>query len=178
MVTVKEKEKVDLQEMMKVMKEMGTPGAQHKLLAKLAGNWKTSVKSWMEPGKPPEESSGKSEQKIIMGGRYLQQNETGEMMGTPFSGMGITGYDNNSKKYFSYWLDSMSTGAYYFEGNASADGKSITMENHYNDPFRGPVAYHSVIRFISDNSYTFEMFRIDKNGKEEKVMESTYTREK
>jgi len=77
MVTTKEKEKIDMQAMMKTYKELGTPGPQHKLLAKFAGNWSAKVKNWVDPDKPPVESVGKSENKMIYEGRYLQGIETG-----------------------------------------------------------------------------------------------------
>ena len=179
MVTVKEREQVkpDTQKMMKVYKELGTPGAPHMLLARMAGKWKANVKTWMEPGKPPQEHAGTSEQKMILDGRYLQDEESMEMMGAPYKGMGLTGYDNFTKKYNSIWIDSMSTRLMYFEGTAGADGKSFTMESSFNDPVRGPMKNRSITKIVDSNTYTFEMFATDKSGKEEKMMEITYTRQ-
>ena len=34
------------------------------------------------------------------------------MMGMPFEGIGRTGYDNVTGKYWSTWIDNMSTGCY------------------------------------------------------------------
>ena len=181
METVKEKEqkgRASMEEMMRVFRELGTPGAPHKLLSRMEGNWKIMNRSWEEPGKPPVETAGASRNKMIFGGRYLQQEETGEMMGTAFNGLGISGYDNNSKKFFSAWIDTLSTAIHLFQGTASADGKMISMENRFNDPVRGPMTYRMELRFVDDDTYTFEMHGMDKNGKEEKMMESTYTREK
>ena len=36
--------------------------------------------------------------------------------------------DNVMKRYQGVWIDSMGTGIYRFEGTASADGKTITLE--------------------------------------------------
>ena len=47
----------------------------------------------------------------------------GDMMGSPFSGIGLNGYDNNTGKYVSTWMDTMSTAILYFEGTAGPDGK-------------------------------------------------------
>ncbi|MEP6887745.1 MAG: DUF1579 family protein [Nitrospirales bacterium] len=34
--------------------------------------------------------------------------------------MGVTGYDNHTKKYMATWMDSMGTGIYFFEGSGPA----------------------------------------------------------
>lgn len=178
--TVKEREqkvKPDMQEMMKVYMELGTPGAPHMLLARMAGSWKASIKTWTEPGKPATEHPGTSVQKMLFDGRFLQAEETMDIMG-PYKGMGITGYDNFTKKYTSFWFDSMNTRIMYFEGAAGADGKSINMESSFNDPVRGPMKNRSLTKILDSNRYTFEMFYTDKSGKEEKMMEITYTRQK
>ena len=162
--------------MMEVYKKVATPGAPHKLFASLEGTWTTRTKSWMEPDKPPTEMTGTCTQKMLLGGRYLHQEYTGEMMGEPFNGINIIGYDNHTKKYVSVWFDSMSTGIYLFEGTAGADGKTITQESSFDDPVRGPMGWRSVTRFMDDNTLEYEMYLTPKGGKEEKMMEMTVTR--
>jgi len=170
--------KMDSQAMMEVYRKLGTPGAHHKKLAKLAGKWTTKTKAWMEPDKPPMEGTGSCEQKMILDGRYLQQEYSGEMMGSPFTGINVLGYDNHTKKYMSTWIDSMSTGIYYFEGTASADGKTITQECSYDDPVRGPMVWRSVTKIVNDNTVEYEMYLTPKGGKEEKMMEMIVTRKR
>ncbi len=168
--------KMDMQAMMDVYQKLGTPGASHKMLANLAGSWATKTRGWMEADKPPMEGTGTCEQKMILGGRYLQQEYTGEMMGSPFTGINLIGYDNHSKKYVSIWIDSMSTGIYYFEGTASVDGKTIMQESSYDDPVRGPAVWLSVTRIVDDNTLEYEMYLTPKGGNKEKMMEMTVTR--
>jgi hypothetical protein len=172
----KREEKMNMQTIMEIYRKVGTPGEPHKLLAKLEGSWITRTRGWMEPDKPPKESTGMCEQKLILGGHYLQQIYTGDMMGVPFSGINILGYNNHTKKYESIWVDSMSTAIYYFEGTASADGKTITQKCSYDDPVRGPSVWRSVTRIKDDNTQEFEMFITPKGGKEEKMMEMTVSR--
>jgi hypothetical protein len=170
--------KIDMQEIMEIYKNVGTPGEPHKRLAKLEGSWITKSKGWMEPDKPPVESSGTCEQRLILGGRYLRQEYTGDMMGQPYTGIYILGYDNHTKKYQSVWIDTMSTGVYFFEGVASPDGKVITQECRYDDPIKGPSVWRTVTRFKDDDTQEFEMFLTPKGGKEEKMMEMTIERKK
>ena len=172
----KQEGKMDMQAMMEVYKKLAIPGDAHKLLASWDGSWITKTKSWTEPDKPSVESTGTCEQKMILGGHYLRQEYTGDMMGTPFTGINIMGYDNHTKKYVSIWIDSMSTGIYFFEGTASPDGKTITQESRYDDPVRGPVVWRSVSRIADDNTLLYEMYITPKGGKEEKMMEMSVTR--
>lgn len=169
------KGKIDMQAMMEVYKKVGTPGEHHKLLAKLEGSWTTRTRGWLE-GKPAMESTGTCEQKLVLDGRYLQQFYTGDMMGVPFTGINLLGYNNHTKKYESVWIDSMSTAIYFFVGTGSADGRTITQECSYDDPVKGPAVWRSVTRIKDDNTLEFEMFITPKGGKEEKMMEMTVTR--
>ena len=176
--TGNQKAKMDMQVMMDVYKKLGTPGAPHKLLASMAGSWITKTKAWMEPDKPPMEDTGTCEQKMLLDGRYLQQEYSGKMMGSAFKGINVIGYDNHTKKYVSIWIDSMSTGIYFFEGTASPNGKTITQESCYDDPVRGPMTWRSVSRIVNSNTMAYEMFITAKGGQEEKMMEMTLTRKK
>jgi hypothetical protein len=115
---------------------------------------------------------------MLLGGRFLQQEFTGEMMGSPFTGIGVNGYDNGIKKYMSAWMDSTGTGILCFEGTASADGKNFTQENHHNDPVRGPMKYRSMTKIVDDNTHVFEIYSTVGNGEEEKMMEITDTRKR
>jgi len=124
------------------------------------------------------ESTGISERKMILGGRFLQEDFTGDMMGGTFTGMGITGYDNHSGKYVSTWIDSMGTGILFFEGTAGPDGKAITQHSRHDDPVRGPVTWRSVTRMVDENTHLFEMFGTDQTGREEMMFEITYTRKR
>ena len=168
--------KIDMQKMMEIYAKAGTPGEPHKLLSKLEGSWTTRSKGWMEPGKPPVESAGTCEQKAILSGHYLRQEYAGDMMGKPFTGISILGYNNHTKKYESIWLDSMSTAIYYFEGTAGRDGKTITQTCKYDDPVRGPAVWRTVTKIKDDNTIEFEMFITPKGKKEEKMMEMTIAR--
>jgi hypothetical protein len=169
--------KANMQAMMENFKKMATPGAPHQLLAGLEGCWTTQTRAWMGTDQPPVESSGTCEQKMILGGHYLQQEYSGEMMGESFCGINLIGFDNQRKKFVSTWIDSMSTGIYYFEGQAEEDGKTITQESHYDDPDKGPVTWRSVTRFVDDNTLEYVMYLIPEGGPAEKMSEMTVTRE-
>ncbi len=172
----KSEKQMDPQAMMELYKTLATPGEPHKQLANLAGSWTTKTKSWMEPGKPPMESTGSAEMKTLLDGRFLQQEFTGEMMGQPFSGMGIEAYDNLRKKYVSVWIDTMGTGIFMMDGTASADGKIITYRGQHDEPGGGHMTHRAIWKLVDANTQTFEMYGSHGHGKEMKDLEITYTR--
>lgn len=167
---------MDPQAMMEAYKQLAAPGEPHKQLASLAGTWATTTKEWMEPGKPPTESTGSAEMKMLLDGRYLHQDYTGNMMGQPYSGVGITAYDNMRKRYQSMWMDSMGTGIFVMEGTASGDGKTITLKGHHAEPGGGQMTHRAVWKIIDSNTQTFDMYGSHHGGKEMKMMEMVYTR--
>ena len=170
-----EKQK-DPQAMMEVYQKLATPGEPHTLLASLSGSWTTKTKEWMEPNKPPTESAGTADFKMLLDGRFLQQEFTSEMMGQPFSGIGTSGYDNLRKRYFTAWIDTMGTGIFMMEGTASADGKTITLKGQHDEPGGGHMTHRAVWKIVDSNTQTFDMYGAHHGGKEMKVMEITYTR--
>ena len=93
------------------------------------------------------ESAGTAEMKMLLDGRFLQQEFTGDMMGQPFSGIGIDGYDNLAKKYVSTWIDTMGTRIFSMEGKASGDGKTITQKGQHEEAGGGQ---HDVSRRLED----------------------------
>ncbi|MDF0668474.1 MAG: DUF1579 domain-containing protein [Nitrospira sp.] len=172
----KHEKPMDEKAMMEMWQKLATPGEPHKQLASLAGSWTTTTKEWMEPGKPPMESSGTVEMKSVLDGRFLQQEFTGSMMGQPYSGIGTTGYDNLRKKYVSTWMDSMGTGIFVMEGTASSDGKTITLRGSHPEPGGGHMTHRAVWKLVDQNSQIFEMYGAHKGEKEMKEMEITYAR--
>ena len=167
---------MDPQAMMELYQKLATPGEPHKQLASLAGSWTTKTKEWMEPGKPPTEAAGSAEMKMLLDGRFLQQDFTSEMMGQPYTGMGITGYDNLRKKYVSIWLDTMGTAPFMMEGTGSADGKTITLKGQHTEPGGGKMTHRAVWKIVDSNTQTFDMYGAHHGTKETKVLEITYTR--
>lgn len=160
--------------MMAAMEKAGTPGENHKLLQKEVGSWTIEMKAWMGPGEPTV-STGGAEVKSIMEGRYIVEEMSGSMMGKPFTGQGMSGYDNVKQKFVTTWIDSGSTGIGYGEGAADKDGK-VTILMKYADVMSGkPATMRVVTRWEGNDKHVSEFFE-KKGGKEVKTMEIAYTR--
>jgi len=168
-----------MQAMMAAFEKFGTPGPEHKLLLDGVGTWDVESKMWMDPAAPPMLSKGKSVQRAILGGRYVQYDYEGELMGGPFNGFGISGYDRYNKKYISLWMDSWGTGFYLTEGTCDAEGKVCTETGLWDDYMTGKtMKVKNVFTHLNKDKFTMEMFMVQADGKETKTMELAYTRQK
>ena len=161
---------------MEAYQKAGTPGAPHQHMASTVGTYEAKVKSWQAPGAPPMESTGSSTRTMALDGRVLVEDFKGSMMGMPFTGHGMQGYDNVTGKYWSTWTDSMSTGIMLSEGTCDAS-HACTFKGSWNDPVKkGPVTSRMTSRWTSPTTEVFEMYGPGKDGKEMKMMEITYTK--
>lgn len=160
----------------KAWMEYMTPGKYHEMMAKSVGEWKTVTKWWMDPSAEPMVSEGTAVNEMIMGGRYLKSTHSGIMMGQPFEGIMIEGYDNTKKEFVSTWIDNMGTGIMFSAGKYNEPSQSITFEGSMVDPMTGSdVKYKQTVKIIDQNKHMMEMYDVSK-GTEIKMMEIEFTR--
>jgi hypothetical protein len=161
---------------MEAMTKAATPGEAHQRLGALVGNFDAVVKTWMDPSKPAEESKGTSENRWVLGSRYVEQRYQGSFMGQPFNGIGFTGYDNTMKKYVGVWMDDASTALMYSTGRSSSP-KVMDMTSTMLDPTTGkPTKITEKLTVVDGDHHTMEMWAPGPNGKTYKMMEITYVR--
>jgi hypothetical protein len=161
---------------MEAYMKAGTPGPEHKRLAATAGTYDVRMKNWHEPGGQAMEESGTAIRTMALDGRVLVEQFQGTMMGSPYSGHGMMGYDNVTGKFWSTWNDSMSTGLMVSEGTCDAQ-MACTFTGSWNDPIKKvPVKTRMATRWTNPTTELFEMYGPDKKGAEVKMMEITYTR--
>ena len=166
-------------EMMKAWMAQATPGAAHKSLEAAVGSWDVKTKMWMAPGAPPTESAGTSENKMILGGRFLEQHYEGTAMGQPFSGMGLTGYDNYKKKIVATWVDSMSTSIMTMQGSWDKANKVLTSYGTMDDVVaKKPLKMKSVVTIVDADHHTYDSWHALPDGKWAQDLHIEYTRKK
>ena len=170
---------MDPQAMEAMMEKAATPGPQHERFKRLEGNWTMVVKMVMDPSQPPQESTGSSVIHTLMDGRYMQEDATGQMMGKPFTGMGLTGYDNVLKKYVGTWIDNSGTGIMTSSGSADPSGDTIHWTGESSDPMTGKLAhFRMVTHYTDDDHFNYDMYGKRPDGKEALMMSIAYTRQK
>ncbi len=164
-------------EMMTKMHEMAMPNESHKILSQLEGKWTFTSKMWESAEAKPQESKGTSVMKMILGGRFLQQEVSGKAMGMDYTGMGFMGYDTVQKQYTSMWMDTMSTAIMKGTGSYDEATKTLTEKGQYSSPMTESKMsdYRSEMKIIDKNNMTFSMYGKGLKGEKEfKMMEMTY----
>ena len=162
--------------MMEAYQKAGTPGIAHAGLAMTAGEYNVVIKSWSAPGAPPSESTGTASRKVMLGGRVVSEELSSSMYGQPYTGFGLTGFDNVTGTYWTTWNDSMTTGLTTGTGTCDAQAR-CAFTAHWDDPVsKKPVTARIEIRWTSPSEQLFEMHGPGPDSKEMKMMEMVYTR--
>ena len=164
------------QEIMKKVEAAGRPGPAHQALNDLVGDWKAEVKCWMQPGSPPEVTQGTAQARWTLNNHFLEEDFRGEMMGKPFTGRTLLGYDNTKQTFNSVWVSDSQTSMFVSEGKSEGNFKTITQEGKASCAATGrkEVPMKTVLRMIDSNKHVFEMY--DGTQGNAKTMEITYTR--
>ena len=161
---------------MEAFMKAGTPGPQHQQMATTVGTYDLKIKSWHDPKAPAAEDNGTATRKMMLDGRVLVEDVNSSTMGMPFTGHGMRGFDNVTGKYWSTWMDSMSTGMMMSQGSCDAKD-NCTFTGSWNDPIKKtPVKSRMTTKWTSPTTEVFEMFAPGPDGKEFKMMEITYTK--
>jgi len=160
--------------------EYGAPGPAHQALGQRVGTWDMVVVQFGAPGMPPMESRGSSTVQWMLDGRFLRDDTTAEVMGAPFTGFGLMGYDNLKKKYISTWCDSMSTGIATFEGDYDPATHTLHYSGWSADPAiaQAWVPMRSTERWIDADHWVMQSFAPGADGAEFMSMEIRYARRK
>ncbi len=169
--------KISKEEMAAMMQKVSTPSESHALLKQYLGSWKTVTRAWNEPGSEPEVTNGTSKFTTALGGRFIEQSFQGKMMGKPFSGKGLVGFDNAQGKFVSTWVDSISTGVMTSDGELHKEANQIVWNGEFYCPIaKGFIKTREVMTLVSNNKFTFEMYTNGPDGSEMKMLEVSYSR--
>lgn len=110
------------EEAMKKMMEMAAPGPAHQEIVSRAGTWDVAYKYRWSSDAAWTTAQGTVTSKSVLGGRYLMEEHSMEMMGMPMNGLLFLGFDNSTQEYTSLWMDTSSTWWVEARGKRSADG--------------------------------------------------------
>ena len=162
--------------MNKAMQDFATPGKMHQWLASLNGTWSAEVIGYMDPSKP-DTSKASQTYAMTLNGLYQEGKLEGNMMGMPFEGRSVTGFDNAKKMFVSTWIDNLGSGIIVMTGSYDEASKTLHLKGTQSNPVTGKDSgIREVMKMIDDNTYTLEMYGDGYDGKETKFMEGIFKR--
>jgi hypothetical protein len=168
----------DQQKAMEAYMKAAAVTTDHAALKFFVGHWDATATMWMMPGTPPSTSKNTVDAVLIFGGRFVQMNYKGTMMGQPFEGLQITGYDNMQKTYVTFWIDSSSTAFYLLSGPYDKAAKAYDQKGNWADPMGGTTPVRTVTRIVGPDEFVFENYMKLPDGKEFKSLEYRALRKK
>ena len=102
------------------------PGLGQKLLEKMAGFWEVSKVYYPREGDPVR-TSGQCRSTMIQDGRFLQTEFVFDQAEGKFTGLGIIGFEPETGRFTSFWVDSRQTRASVRQGREPFDGQKIVL---------------------------------------------------
>jgi hypothetical protein len=157
---------------------VATPGPIHKEMAKRAGEYTTHSKFSFKPGAPAQETDGSSKLTMILGGRYLQDEHMGTLLGMPVSSLHLYGFNNATQNYEAVWMYTGHTGFMSMSGKSSDDGKTINYAASYDGEDGKKVNLDMVFRNIDDDHFSVALIAKGHDGGQGPTLETTYSRKK
>jgi len=153
------------------------PGEGHERIAVLEGVWEAEMRAWMSKDDRPEVARAVARQNWILGKMFIEEMFATTMMGQPFVGRGLIGFNNITGEYESSWADSMSSGQILSTGAYNPQTNAIELSGSYVDPVtKEKRTLRSVLRITDADHHLFEMYDTDFTGQEYKSLEISYTR--
>lgn len=161
--------------------EMGTkPIAEHAWLQKLVGEWTVESEMIMGPDKPPMTATGR-DTTTSLGGLWALSEGTSTMPdGSTMDYRSGLGFDVSFKAYKGFWIASMSSHLWKYDGELSEDGRKMTL-NCIGPSMEkdGETAnYRDVIDIIDEDHRTLTSYGETAPGEWQQFMKATYTRVK
>lgn len=159
------------------MPDSGRVGAQQQQLAAMAGHWSVRQSFWKDPDAAPVVDHGTATQTLVLGGRRLYQRLE-IPSATPFEGLGYSGYDNATGRYYRVWMDINFTGVLVTYGRYDIARKTYTFTGELPSAGRDGVVMvpvREVVHVVDRDHFTFEAYETH-DGKEALIVRLEYTR--
>ena len=153
------------------------PSDTHKKLAKRAGDYEVVIKFTSPDGKSME-SKGTAKLTMILDGRFLQEENSGTMLGMPFSGRRLLGYNIDASRYEALWLYTGSPSMMTLTGEGKPDGKEIAFDASYTAAKGKKVNFAVEYRFDSEDRFTIDLTLRGDDGATGSTLQATYARKK
>jgi len=148
-------------------------GIEHEVLNELVGTWNVT---WELPNLPGNlKYEGTQQSDLDVNGRWLiEKCDLPDLTGEPYSMRSMTGYDPDSKKYVSTWVDSMRSGLITFKGEWSRGDKTMTW--HEVTESKKGAGQTLRLRIVDKNAHTLTIFPSSSTKEEDAIFRIEYRR--
>jgi hypothetical protein len=166
---------------MKKWAEAAKLGKHHKDLEYYLGTWDGAIELLMPgmPAMPPEKVVATGAWAIE--GRWMSWRVKGTMMGMPFEGFGVNGFDNVKKAHVSSWVSNLDTALTHATGPVvDPAGKIVSMYGTIDEYTTGELdkPVRVTTKRISQDQFVYEIADLGIGETGAVVLRQTFTRRK
>lgn len=152
------------------------PGPDHRWLDPLVGSWNVELR-WLGAGEAETRTSGTSDNRWILGGRFLQCESTAGEGPSRIDATTIYGFDNNQKRFFSLAFHNLATSYRELSGSYDPATQSFLLSGKERNEVTGSVlVYRELLKVEGPDRHVLKVY-VDAQGRAPvKVAEAVYTR--
>lgn len=152
--------------------EYMTPSGFHDLLSKYTGSFTMEITLSMGDGNDPSVITVHSEQVMLLGGRFLELKQHGNMMGMDYESVMTIGFNNSDKKITLTTITNMGTGTLCLNGTWDEQTKTANLFGQLTNPVtKGMIKVRQTLTFVDDNTILIESFDTEGENPEKKTVQ-------
>jgi hypothetical protein len=171
----KDDKKEDKKDPQAAFEPRSKPGVGQKYLEKFVGDWEVAKAFHPRMGEPTRQK-GQCKQTMIHGGRFLQSEFTFESDSGKTTGTGLIGFEPESGKFTSVWIDSRQTRMSFRQAEGKFDGEQIVLFSKELDGKEGRRSKTVTKLEDEGKKIIHHQFSISQDNAERLVMELVLTK--
>jgi hypothetical protein len=134
---------------------LDAPQPEHKLLERLAGEWRfEKLSAPAADGSKPQNFGEGTISAELVGGFFVVCRWSGNVYGTDYKAIQSLGYDIKQKKYTGCWIDSTMSYRWELSGAVDEKSKELTITASGPGPTGGTMTFRERYQFDSADSIT------------------------
>lgn len=159
--------------------EYMTPSSVHTLLSQYTGDFKMEITMNTGEDLKPSVVIVDSENKMLLGDRFLEMSQKGIMMGMVYEAKMILGFNNTDKKFALTTMTNMGTGTLSMFGDWDASSNSATLFGEVTNPVsKNSIQVKQIVSYIDKDTILIESFDKEVDSLEKKTIEYKLIRNK
>jgi hypothetical protein len=133
---------------------LDVPQPEHRLLERLAGDWRFERQSVPAEGSAPQNLGTGVISAEMVGDFFVVSRWSGTVYGADYEALQSLGYDIEQKKYTGSWIDSFISFRWELDGTVDEESRELTITTSGPGPTGGTATFRERYRFDSADSIT------------------------
>ena len=144
----------------------------------MAGSWEVSKVFYPREGEPVR-TSGQCRATMIQNGKFLQTEFEFQQAEGKSTGLGIIGFEPETGRFTSFWVDSRQTRTSVRQGREPFDGQKIVLYSVSLDPQTKETRRSKTVSFLEDDGrkLVHRQYALGSGTEERLIMELIMTRQ-